>query len=244
MSKFWLWINAHRTQLIGIAFWLALIVGTQQYMQANNLTFADLTRQLQATLTEEWYGPIIYIIVYLVRPLILFPASLLTILAGNVYGLWLGFLYALLAGTASSAFPYIIGRWFASENKTGQADAQDSALSRFVDTLRRNPFQAVLTARLLYLPYDLVSIVAGNLRISFVTFFAATAIGNIFGAFSYVGIGASIEGDIASGEISLNPAVLVLSIGVLIGSLAVSRFLKARQARSDAAESAIVEEIA
>jgi len=83
--------------------------------------------------------------------------------------------------------------------------------------------------RLLYLPYDTVSALAGGLRMGFVPFFIATAIGNIAGTFAFVGIGASIEGDLSQGEFSLDPVVFVSSIVIFIISLAINYVLRSRE---------------
>jgi uncharacterized membrane protein YdjX (TVP38/TMEM64 family) len=223
----WAWLKERRTAVIAVLFWLVLIAVTRQYMTINNVGFSELAVQLQTVLTTAWYGPLLYLLVYLLRPVILFPASLLTILGGNVFGLWPGFLYVLVAGTVSAAIPYGIGRWFAKEEAHKPLD--ESAIQRFIRVLRRNPFQAVLTMRLIYLPYDAVSFVAGSLRIPFLLFMLATLIGNVAGTLSFVGVGASIEGDLAAGEVSLNPAVLVFSGIVLIASIAVSRIMSRSQ---------------
>lgn len=227
------WINEHRTQLIGVAFWLVIIIATRQYMQANDLTFRELTNQLAEILTGTWYGPLLYIVVYLLRPLILFPASLLTILAGSIYGLAFGFLYGLIAGTLSAAVPYFAGRWFAGEEEaTEQAkeEGDSNVFKRFIALMQENPFQTILTMRLLYMPYDAVSLLAGGLRIGFVPFATATLIGNLGGTFSFVGFGASLQGDIATGEVSINPWILALSFSILVASLALSRYLNKREA--------------
>lgn len=225
--RLWQWAGQHRTALIALGFWLLVIAAARAYMTANALSFGELTRQLQQTLSAAWYGPLLYIVVYLLRPLFLFPASLLTILGGSVFGLWPGFLYVLTAGTLSAAFPYAVGRWFSGD--TQPTALKESAVQRFIGLLRRNPFQAVLTMRLLFLPYDAVSVVAGSLRIPFVIFMLATALGNVAGTLSYVGLGASIEGDLAAGEVSLNPAVLTFSVTMLVAGLVVSRLLSRRQ---------------
>jgi uncharacterized membrane protein YdjX (TVP38/TMEM64 family) len=225
----WAWLKERRTAVIAVLFWLVLIAVTRQYMTINNVGFSELAVQLQTVLTTAWYGPLLYLLVYLLRPVILFPASLLTILGGNVFGLWPGFLYVLVAGTVSAAIPYGIGRWFAKEEAHKPLD--ESAIQRFIRVLRRNPFQAVLTMRLIYLPYDAVSFVAGSLRIPFMLFMLATLIGNVAGTLSFVGVGASIEGDLAAGEVSLNPAVLIFSGIVLIASIALSRIMSRSQAR-------------
>ena len=235
LQRIWHWLLERKVQVGAVVFWVVVLVAARQYMTTNDLTFVELTNELRTTLTDEWYGPLLYLAVYLLRPLILFPAALLTILAGNIWGLGVGFLYGLIAGTASVVLPYVIGRWFADEDMVDEqiSDEEATILQRFTGLLRRNPFQAVLTMRLLYLPYDAVSLLAGNLRISFLTFFLATALGNIGGTFSFVGIGASVEGDIASGQVEFNPEVLVFSAVVLVASFLISRYLSNRQRLAD-----------
>lgn len=234
-AKIWNWMKAHKTQLGAVVFWVMLVIALRQYMTTNDLTFVELTRQLAALLTETWYGPLIYIVIYLVRPLILFPASLLTILAGNVYGLFWGMFWGLLAGTASAVVPYAVGRWFSNDNPENIEEDQDPTLiRRLVNLMKRNPFQSILTMRLIYLPYDTVSLIAGAVGIKFISFFLATLIGNIFGTFAFVGIGASVEGDITAGEFELNPVILIATAIVWVVSIGISRYLKARQNRLDA----------
>jgi uncharacterized membrane protein YdjX (TVP38/TMEM64 family) len=200
-------------------------------MTSNSLTFADLTRQLQTLLMGTWYGPLLYILVYLLRPLIVFPASLLTILGGSIFGLGWGFVVVLIAGTLSAALPYVVGRWF---SRGGESQTKTHPrIQSFLDLLRRTPFQAVLIMRLIYLPYDAVSLLVGSLRIGFLPFIAATALGNTAGTLSFVGIGASIEGDLASGDLSLNPTILLFSGLILILSIVLSRMLKRRELTSD-----------
>jgi uncharacterized membrane protein YdjX (TVP38/TMEM64 family) len=234
MTHIWQWIIRRRIQFVAITFWILLILGIRQYMQVNDLTFTGFVQELQALLTGAWFGPLIYIVVYLLRPLILFPASLLTVLAGSVFGLWLGFVYGLIAGTLSAFVPYGIGRWISQTDRKGEISEDDRTfLNRFVDALRENPFQSILTMRLLYMPYDTVSFAAGILRIAILPFILATGLGNIFGTFAFVGIGASIEGDITRGQIQLDPVVFILSAIVLVMSFGLSWYLKRQNATGE-----------
>jgi uncharacterized membrane protein YdjX (TVP38/TMEM64 family) len=234
MTSFITWLKTHRLKLLALLFWAGLVLLVRQMMQTQDISFAELTNQLGAVLTDTWFGPLLYIVAYLLRPLVLFPASLMTALAGNVFGLGWGFVIGLIAGTLSAGIPYAVGRWFSGdENPLADRDAA-SRLRRFADLLTDNPFQAVLTMRLLYLPYDAVSVLAGHLRIPFWKFALATATGNLGGTFAFVGLGASIEGDLASGQLSLNPGVLVFSLVVLIASLALSRYLNRKDKPEDA----------
>ncbi|MEL7432833.1 MAG: hypothetical protein AAFN11_02700, partial [Chloroflexota bacterium] len=86
ITRIWQWVKNHPTQITALIFWTIVILGTRQYMQVNDLTFRELAIQLSDLLTGTWYGPLLYIVIYLLRPLILFPASLLTLLAGSIFG--------------------------------------------------------------------------------------------------------------------------------------------------------------
>ncbi|MGB7337485.1 MAG: VTT domain-containing protein [Phototrophicaceae bacterium] len=229
------WVKNHPTQITALIFWTVLILGTRQYMQANDIGFGELVRQLSDILTGTWYGPLLYIGIYLLRPLIFFPATLLTLLAGNIFGLWFGFLYALIAGTASSLVPYAIGRWFSSEEeaKKEAIDGEESRITKFLGLLRKNPFQAVLTMRLLFLPYDAVSLVVGGLRIAVLPFIFATAIANLGGTFAFVAAGSSIEGDITTGDVSVDPMIIGVAVGIMLISLVISRVLSKWQEKQE-----------
>ena len=223
MSKIWFWIK-ERPKIVGaIVFWVIALLILRQYMQVNNLSFEDITNQLTSILTDTWYGPLLYIVIYIVRPLILFPASLLTLLGGSVFGLFPGVFIVLIGGTLSSIIPYGVGKSLTSDDEKDENHV--GRLQKFVTMLRQNPFQAVLIMRLLYLPYDAVSVLAGSLRISFLVFLLATAIGNIGGTLAYVGIGASLQGDISTGNISVDPNTFIFSIVVLVLGLGISRLL-------------------
>lgn len=224
------WIKAHQWQLGVGVLWLILLLLVNRYMTANDLTFAELLGELEIVFMR-WYGPILYVVIYFLRPVVFLPASLLAILAGSMWGLGLGFIFGLIAGTLSAVLPYAFGRWFARED-TVEAENQNWQ-TRFTDMIRHNPFQAVLTMRLLYFPYDAVSVVVGVLRIPFLSFITATAIGNIIGTLSFVGIGASLEGDISQGDVSINPLVFLFSFLLLAVSIGLSRYLKSRNEAVD-----------
>lgn len=217
------YLSRNRLLIVAIVFWVLILMISRQIMLDRQLTFMDIANQLADVLTQTWYGPLLFIFVYMLRPLILFPASLLTLLGGSVFGLFPGFFYILIAGTVSALLPYGAARWFSDEPAEQVTDG--NRLSRFIGLLRRNPFQAVLIMRLLYLPYDLVSVLAGSLKINTGTFFLATLIGNIGGTLAYTGLGASIEGDLSTGSISFDPSLILFSTVVLIIGLALSRFL-------------------
>ncbi|MEQ8674298.1 MAG: TVP38/TMEM64 family protein [Aggregatilineales bacterium] len=218
------WINDNRSKVALVVFWAVLLAAGWGYVNARGLTVTELVEEFRSILVDRWYGPLIYIFLYMLRPIIVFPATWLTALAGIVFGVGWGFLFALIGGTASAVVPYGIGRFFGGEQDV-QSRASETRIGRFIGLMHRNPFQSVLTMRLLYFPYDLVSFAAGGLRLPFLRFMLATAIGNLSGTLVYVAIGASIKGDLSNNTLSFDPVLLVFSAVVLVVSLLISRLV-------------------
>jgi uncharacterized membrane protein YdjX (TVP38/TMEM64 family) len=220
-------IVEHRLKIIAFIGWGILIAAAWAYMSANQLSPGELIQQLRDVLVNTWYGPVLYVLVYLfLRPVILFPASWLSILAGSVYGFGVGFLLGWVVGTLSSFFPYAVGRWFTNDVSDIQ-DEQAKGLRRFTQLVQRHPFEATLTLRLIWLPYDVVSIFLGSLHVPFLTFLAATALANINGTFAFVSLGAAFEGSLATGDFSsFNPTTLALSAVVWLISIGLAQYLR------------------
>ncbi len=229
-------LKDNAVKIVAIVFWLAIVGAVVVYQRSTGLgpqaLAADLVEQLQSSIAGTWWGPLVYTFIYFLRPVILFPASVLTILAGNLYGLPFGLAMAVVAGTISSIIPYFAGRWlFGSATDAEEENEDIGRLMKFANALRENPFQTVITMRLLFLPYDAVTIFAGSLKIPFVPFFFATMLGNVVGAIPYVALGASVEGNPFTEDVSLNPWILALAAAMFVLSIGGSQVYKRFQAK-------------
>lgn len=217
----------YKSQVLAIVLWIIAGISANVYMQVNNMTPVEFASEMSHLLTDNWYGPIIYILAYFLRPLTFFPGTPLTMLAGYAYGLWWGFIYAMIAGLISVTIPYAMGRWFSDEDQLSKLlSEEDNPLFSFIQTLRDNPFQATLTTRFLYLPYDLVNFAAGSLHIPLIPFIAATALGNIINVFIMVSIGTSIEASLTEGKFTFDPILLIFSGVIWLMSYVITRYLK------------------
>jgi uncharacterized membrane protein YdjX (TVP38/TMEM64 family) len=232
-------IAEHQLKILALIGWGIIIAAAWLYMSVNALSPGELIQQLRELLLETWYGPVLYIAAYLfVRPLILFPASWMSILAGSVYGLGIGFIIGWVVGTFSSFFPYAVGRWFTNSMKDRQEE-QAKGLRRFTQLIQRRPFEATITLRLIWLPYDVVSIFLGSLHVPFLQFLAGTALANISGTFAFVGLGAAFEGSLATGDLSnFNPLTLLFSALMWAVSLGLAQVLRRRQEMAKGVEDA------
>ncbi|MCL4870563.1 MAG: TVP38/TMEM64 family protein [Anaerolineae bacterium] len=216
----------HGLKLVGLLFWLALLIGYWLYSRQNDLTVAEGGRRVAGWLTGSWYGPGLYIIMYALRPLLFIPATLITLLSGFLFGPLWGVLYTVIGSNSSAMLAYGVGRYFGQ----GVLDAEQSGglIQKYARRLRESSFEAVLIMRLIFLPYDLVHYIAGFLKIDWRAFLLATIIGSIPGTISIVLLGASFGTleELMAGEIRLNPATLFISIALIGVSLGISRLLK------------------
>ena len=217
---------------VALVFWVVVFATYQWYAWRHGLSPLDVVRHLIAFFGAGVFGPLLFILIYTLRPLLLFPATLLTIAAGFVFGPILGVLLIVIGSNASALLAYAIGRFF------GQGVLSEERLGgigqRYAARLRENSFETVFLLRLLFVPYDLVNYLAGFLRIRWVPFIAATALGALPGTLAFTLFGASIE-RFDGGIPSLNRWVLAASVALFLVSLGLSRIVTRRGgARDDA----------
>ena len=154
------------------------------------------------------------------------PPTLLTIASGFVFGPLWGVVLAVLGSNAAAVVSYLMGRYFGQglrgpEKRTGM-------VGRYAGRMRENGFEAVLLMRLVYAPFDPVSILAGSLGISWRRFVLATLLGTLPPILSLVLFGASLETDFTGSGFRLNPWILLVSVLLFAASLLLSRYLKGR----------------
>ena len=216
------WSVKYRTRAIALAFWLLVLIGYRWYMVANELNSAAVVREMLLAMQNTFWGPVLFTIFYILQPLIFFPSWLLSIAAGTIYGPVWGVLYVAIASNLSSVVAYFTGHFFGQG--IFNADRSQHFLRKWSNRMRKNSFETVLVMRFLFLPYDLVSYLAGFLTIRFVPFIVATILGSIPGTIAFVLFGSSIEGDLQAQEFSLNRWVMALSFLLMASSLLLWRW--------------------
>lgn len=218
------------SKLIGLIFWLLLLGCYWFYVQANGLTVADAAFELTNIITGTVFGPLIFILIYTLRPLIFFPSLIGTMLGGFLFGP-IGAVYTIVGGNASAMVAYLIGRFFSQgflEN-----DADDTLIQRYSGRLRENSFETILIMRLILLPYDFVSYACGFLKINWQAFLLGTAIGSVVGtiSFTYLGTSFGTLDELLNGEVQADPVAFGISITLILISLLISRILKHRESQ-------------
>lgn len=139
-----------------------------------------------------WWGPVVYVILYTIRPLLLFPAIILTLAGGLAFGPWWGTFYVVLGGLLGACLCFLIARVLGRE-KMIKYLGKFSQMQAFDEQAVEHGFRTILIMRVVPIfPYDPVSYLAGLSKIRFRDYAAATAIGMLPGAIAYNVLGYSL----------------------------------------------------
>jgi uncharacterized membrane protein YdjX (TVP38/TMEM64 family) len=220
------WLARHGQKLAALCFWLLVIGGYQWYAWRTGLTPLAAMRELIGFLSSNAFGPLIFIAIYTLRPLVLFSATVLTLGAGFLYGPLLGIVYTVIGSNLSATVAYLVGRFFG--NDVMKRESSGGIVASYADRLRHNSFETVLTMRFIFLPYDLVNYLAGFLRIDYKAFILATILGSIPGTIAFVLAGASFEGDL-TGMPAFDWRVFAASAAIFVISIVISRVVRRRE---------------
>jgi uncharacterized membrane protein YdjX (TVP38/TMEM64 family) len=202
--------RATSRQLLGVATLLAVAAAAALVLSPAALLaaltgLADRPLRLALALTA----------VYLVRPFLLWPVTLLAVAVGYLYGPVVGVPVALLGTGLSNLPPFLLAR------RTG-ADA--GLLAPLAGTGRRlvgtvGDRRGVLAARLLPLPGDAVSYGAGLARVPPGAFLVWTVVGELPWATAAVLTGHSMRSFSAS-AVRFSPELVVAAAGAAVLILA------------------------
>jgi uncharacterized membrane protein YdjX (TVP38/TMEM64 family) len=227
------WLAKHWQKLAAVTIWIALVGGLVTFMRANNLTLSELFLSGLVWVRDNPFAPLAYILIYTIRPLILFSSVLLTLAGGFLFGPVWGVIYTVIGANLSATVAFFIGRYFG--HGVLQDETSSGWVQRYARRMRENSFETVLIMRFIFLPYDLVNYLAGFLRISYWPFLLATVLGSIPGTIAFVLLGASLSPDeitrmFVTGDLpSLDWRPLAISAAMFVASIALSRYFKRRE---------------
>ena len=158
----------------------------------------------------------------------------MSLIAGFLFGRWIGTAAILTAATSGAIVVYSLARLSAGtalgeslRRKAGRVYAAAAA------DLKANAFGYLLVMRLVpFFPFFLVNVLAGIVGVSLRTFAATTLIGRIPATFLYVSLGQEL-GSVSRLEELLRPRFLLILLGIaLLAALPVA--LTHRRARAEA----------
>ena len=166
------------------------VVGLALYIHLNREpSVTGTVKILQSFIRQSGgWGPLIYVTAYAFRSLVFFPASILTITAGILFGPWIGILLTMIGENISANISFVVGRYFTAD-LLKFFSTKKHFVPRLTCKIKDNGFLTVLIMRLTFLPFDLVGYSSGMCDIKQKDFALATVIGTIPGLLTFVFLG-------------------------------------------------------
>lgn len=167
------------------------------------LSPATAVARLRGLILSPWF-PLLLVGLYLVRPLLAWPITLLSALVGFRYGVVVGLPVALVGAVATSLIPFAAGRRVAADG---------GLWGRLTDGSRRyfgttGGLRGLVAARLAPTPAEPVSAAAGAAGVSTPVFVAGTVAGELPWTVAAVVAGASMS-EMAVAAAAPDPWLLV-----------------------------------
>ncbi|MFC7046628.1 TVP38/TMEM64 family protein [Halobacteriaceae archaeon GCM10025711] len=189
-----------------VAGWLALAT-----LVAAGLVLSpdEMFARLHGVLASPWF-PAVLVGLYLLRPLLAWPITLLSVLVGYQYGFAVGVPLALAGAVATSLIPYAVARRVRSD--AGLVGRATAGSERFFDAT--GDFRGVVAARLVPTPAEAISAAAGVAGVSLPAFVVGTAVGELPWTVAAVAAGSSME-TFAPAVVEVVDSRLVLVGGVV-----------------------------
>ncbi len=216
--------SSNLNRIIGFAVVLAL------------LAIAAFALPISEWLTAliEWIGAnkgiswLVFIFVYIFATVLLLPGSLLTLSAGFLFGLPLGFVLVSAGSVIGACCAFLLGRYFARD-WVAQKIAGNAKFNALDNAVRDKGFVIVLLTRLSpVFPFNLLNYALGITGVKFRSYALASWLGMIPGTvlFVYLGSAAQNLAEIFSGEAASgnNWLLYVGLVATLILTVLITRF--------------------
>ena len=192
-----------------------------------------LTRALEWIAALGPWGPIAFILVYVVATILLIPGTILTLGAGFLFGVFQGVLVSLTGATLGAGAAFLTGRYLARDWVATKL-AANPRFAAIDEAVGREGWKIVLLSRLSPLfPFNLLNYLFGLTRVRFWSYLLASAVGMAPGSLLYVYIG-SLAGDLAAlGDSKSRSPLQWAFLGVgLLATLAVTVYVTRLARRS------------
>lgn len=211
--------------LVILTAWGLVIGAIQLYAWQEQLTPGELMQQLQQACHSTPAGPLIFVGVTALSPLLLVPAALLGGLAGACFGPAYGILYTLVGCNLSALLAYGLGRLSRQEN-----GYLARLCARYGPQLQRRPLLSVIVLRLSFLPYDPVNFLVGLLHVRLWPFLLGNTLGSLPGVVVIVLTGSAVS-RLGAGTTAIHPLTLTTVLVLLALSVGLAIVLRQRSKR-------------
>jgi uncharacterized membrane protein YdjX (TVP38/TMEM64 family) len=181
-----------RLKLVIVIAVLIVLLAAARYFHVQEL----IKKLLTWVAALGFWGPFIFIGIYVLACVVFIPGSVLTFGAGVLFGVIRGSIIVSIAATLGATCAFLVGRYFARDWVAQKIQANEK-FKAIDEAVAREGWKIVGLTRLSpVFPFNLLNYAYGLTRVSLRDYFLASWMGMIPGTIMYVYIG-SLAGEIA-----------------------------------------------
>ncbi|KAG3048680.1 hypothetical protein PC121_g19345 [Phytophthora cactorum] len=169
---------------------LGLTAGLLLFRFVRSDDFDLVVRWLQ---THETLGAALYVCSFTCFVVLCFPSTAFELLAGYIFGLWLGLLLATTGKLVGSVLSYVIGRYLCRRRVHAYMARGHPALQGFQSLLRKRQILVVFLTRVAFFPIAIKNYGLSVLDVRFPVYFAAALLTGLPFSFIWVYSGHAVE---------------------------------------------------
>ena len=220
---------------IAVVVLLAVTVVAIYFSPARDQLTRENVREFVGHLRGHWYGPVIFIVAFMLSCVFALPASLFVLAAGFIWGWLFGGVYSIVGGMLGALASFYLGR-FVGEGMLEKFGRVGRAVSKQVD---HAGFGTLLTLRFIPgIPFAVLNYGAGVAGVRLRDFFFSTLIGVIPSMFVFAYSadalfnGSMTEGDAAKRLVIVCALMLAITLLPMLVKRLVERRALARRTES------------
>ncbi len=197
-------VGAPRMALVGLG---ALVVGAT----VAALVLQPSSEQIEEALGADGVvGPILFALVYVMATIAFVPATPLTLAAGALYGIGVGWVVVMTGASLGATAAFALGRRGARGTVERVRNERFEAIER---RLAGKGFYTLLAMRLIpIVPFNALNYVAGASAVSTRVYVITTVVGVAPGALVYTSLGAGVDDPIS--PLFVGAVALALALGL------------------------------
>ncbi len=216
--------SSNTPKLIGFGIVLALLAVAAFTLPVTEW-LTSLIEWIDANRSISW---LVFMLVYILFTVLLFPGSVLTLSAGFLFGLGFGFVLVSAASVIGACLAFLLGRYFARDWVADKIEG-NAKFSALDNAVRDKGFVIVLLTRLSpVFPFSLLNYSLGITAVRFPNYALGSWLGMMPGTLLYVYLGSAAQNltEVFSGEAASGSNVL-LYVGLaatLVLTILITRF--------------------
>ncbi|GLI61029.1 hypothetical protein VaNZ11_003293, partial [Volvox africanus] len=144
---------------------------------------------VEAVASSGWLGPAVFVTLYVASTVLLFPASVLTLAAGALFGPLAGTALVSLASTAGAAAAFLVSRYFARPWVERQISGNPRFKAVLSGVAARGAYVVFLLRLSPLVPFNLLNYALGLTAVPLLPYVVSSWVGMLPGTFAYVYLG-------------------------------------------------------